>query len=51
VASGEALMAIHGRALALLAGRGNDHLFVQKYALFVRGRWPLGMRDSNFFLF
>jgi hypothetical protein len=51
VASGAALMAVHCRALALLAGRGEDHLFMQKYALFARGRWPLGMRDSTFTLF
>jgi hypothetical protein len=51
VASGAALMALHCRALALLAGRGDDHVFVQKYALFARGRWPLGMRESNFLLF
>jgi hypothetical protein len=51
VASGAALMAIHCRALTLLAGRGNDHLFLQKFALFARGRWPPGMRESNSFLF
>jgi hypothetical protein len=50
VASGAALMAVHGRALALLAGRGGAHLFVQKYALFARGRWPLGLRGPETFL-
>lgn len=49
-ASGAALMATHGRALALLAGRGNAHPFVQKYALFARGRWPLGLRGPQTFL-
>jgi hypothetical protein len=51
VASGAALMAIHNRALALLAGCGQDHLFVQKYALFAAGRWPLGTRGTTFILF
>jgi hypothetical protein len=51
VASGAALMAAHNRALALLAGRGERHVFVQKYALFETGRWPLGLRDSTLFLF
>lgn len=51
VASGAALMAIHFRSLALLAGCGADHPFMQKYALFAGGRWPLGMRQSTFILF
>lgn len=51
VASGAALMALNNRALALLAGRGADHAFVQKYALFEAGRWPLGLRASTFILF
>ena len=50
VASGAALMAVHGRALALLAGREDAHPFVQKYALFARGRWPLGLRGPQTFL-
>lgn len=49
VASGAALMTVHCKALALLAGRGENHLFVQKYALFARGRWPLGMRATDSF--
>lgn len=49
-ASGAALMATHGRALALLAGRGDAHPFVQKYALFAQGRWPLGLRGPQTFL-
>jgi len=48
VASGAALTSIHLRALALLAGRGEHHVFVQKYALFAVGRFPLGMRKSTF---
>lgn len=51
VASGAALMALHNRSLALLAGRGAGHVFVQKYALFESGRWPLGLRASTLSLF
>lgn len=51
VASGAALTSIHLRALALLAGRGERHIFVQKYALFAAGRFPLGMRRSTFSFF
>jgi hypothetical protein len=51
VASGAALTSIHLRALALLAGREASHAFVQKYALFTAGRFPLGMRGSTFILF
>jgi hypothetical protein len=51
VASGAALMALNNRALALLAGRGDEHPFVQKYALFAAGRWPLGVRGETFLIF
>lgn len=51
VASGAVLMAIHNRALALLSGLGADHLFMQKYALFASGRWPLGTRGATLTLF
>jgi len=51
VASGAALMALHNRTLALLAGCGSDHVFVQKYALFAAGRWPLGSRGSALVFF
>lgn len=51
VASGAALMAIHNRALALLAGVGADHVFVQKYTLFASGRWPLGTLGTRLTLF
>ena len=51
VASGAALTSIHLRALALLAGCGELHVFVQKYALFAAGRFPLGMRGSIFTFF
>jgi hypothetical protein len=51
VASGAATMALHGAALARLAGRGPEHLFVRKYALFESGRWPLGVVGGLFYLF
>jgi hypothetical protein len=51
VVSGAALTSIHLRALALLAGRGEQHVFVQKYALFAMGRLPLGMHRSSFIFF
>jgi hypothetical protein len=51
VASGAALMALHNRSLALVAGCGPGHLFMQKYALFAAGRWPLGSRGTRLTLF
>ena len=51
VASGAALMALHNRTLALLAGCGRDHVFMQKYALFAAGRWPLGRRGTTLAFF
>jgi hypothetical protein len=50
-ASGMALLSAHQSALALLAGEGPDHHFVRKYALFVRGRWPLGYHSARFAIF
>jgi len=50
-ASGAASMALHGAALARLAGQGAEHLFVRKYALFEAGRWPLGVVAGSFYLF
>ena len=50
-ASGAATMALHGAALARLAGQGPDHLFVRKYALFESNRWPLGVVNDVFYLF
>lgn len=51
VASGATTMALHGAALARLAGQGPTHLFVRKYALFESGRWPLGVVAGVFYLF
>jgi hypothetical protein len=50
-ASGALLLAVHCRALARLCGRGDSHLFMRKYELFARGRWPLGVRDGTLILF
>ncbi len=50
-ATGMALLAAHQSALARLAGEGPDHRFVRKYALFVRGRWPLGYHSARFAIF
>jgi hypothetical protein len=50
-ASGAATMALHGAALARLAGQGPEHLFVRKYTLFESGRWPLGVVGASFYLF
>ena len=50
-ATGMALLAAHQGALARLAGEGPDHRFVRKYALFVRGRWPLGYHSARFAIF
>ena len=47
-ASGAALGAIHQHALAMLACSADLHVFMQKYALFAGGRFPLGMRDTTF---
>lgn len=38
-----ALLALHQDALARLAGAAPDHFFRLKLALFVAGRWPLGL--------
>jgi hypothetical protein len=50
-AAGALLMALHARALAQLSGCGETHLFVRKYALFLLGRWPLGVSDGALHLF
>lgn len=50
-AAGALLTALHARALAMLAGCGESHLFMRKYALFALGRWPLGVAHSALHLF
>jgi len=44
-------MALHDMALARLAGRDSEHLFVRKYRVFEAGRWPLGVLSGAFYLF
>ncbi|HUF21956.1 MAG TPA: hypothetical protein VMP00_14540 [Burkholderiales bacterium] len=51
VASGALLMALHCKALATVAQRGDGHLFMRKYALFALGRWPLGVRRGALHVF
>jgi hypothetical protein len=50
-ASAMALLAAHQNALAELAGEGRDHRFMQKYALWKGGRWPLGYHSARFVIF
>jgi hypothetical protein len=51
VGSGALLLSLHCQALARLCGRGESHVFMRKYELFSRGRWPLGVRDAALILF
>lgn len=50
-AAGAAALALHEHALARLAGAGDTHLFMRKYQLFTRGRWPLGVVHDTFHLY
>ena len=50
-AAGAALHAAHGAALSLVAGAGDDHPFRRKFALFTRGRWPIGIAGLTFNIF
>lgn len=51
-AAGAGVQACHNAALLLLAGRADDsHPFALKYALFERGRWPVGLIGSTLHLF
>jgi hypothetical protein len=43
VAAGAAAQACHQQALAVLASAPSEHAFAQKFRLFARGRWPLGL--------
>ena len=46
-----ALLAVHHRVLALLAGAPQGHPFFGKHALFAAGRWPLGCLDGRYHVF
>ena len=50
-AAGAALHAAHGAALSLVAGADDDHPFRRKFALFTRGRWPIGIAGLTFNIF
>lgn len=50
-AAAAALLCLHQHALARLAGAGDEHPFLRKYALFARGRWPLGLNAGRYGLY
>lgn len=50
-AVGAGIQAAHGVALTLVAGSDEDHPFRRKFALFARGRWPIGIAGLTFNLF
>jgi len=50
-ASGAVLMAAHQSALARLAGEDAAHFFVRRFAVFERGRWPLGLYRGQYIVF
>lgn len=50
-AAGAAIQAAHGAALALITEAEPDHPFHRKFALFARGRWPIGIAGLTFNLF
>ncbi|WP_424468896.1 hypothetical protein [Parvibaculum sp.] len=50
-AAGAAIQAAHGATLALITEAEADHPFHRKFALFARGRWPIGIAGLTFNLF
>jgi hypothetical protein len=50
-AAGAAIQAAHGAALALITEAETGHPFHRKFALFARGRWPIGLAGLSFNLF
>ncbi len=50
-AAGAAVQAAHNAALALIAGAEEDHPFRAKFALFARGRWPIGVSGLTLNIF
>lgn len=50
-AAGAALQAAHGAALSLIVGAADDHPFRRKFALFARGRWPIGIAGLTLNIF
>lgn len=50
-AAGAALQAAHGAALTLIVDSDDDHPFRRKFALFTRGRWPIGVAGLTLNIF
>jgi hypothetical protein len=50
-ATGSALLSAQQNALAEMAGQAPGHRFRRKFALFERGRWPLGYHAARFVIF
>ncbi len=50
-AAGAALQAAHGAALTLIVEADDDHPFRRKFALFTRGRWPIGIAGLTLNIF
>lgn len=50
-AAGAALQAAHGAALTLIVETEDDHPFRRKFALFTRGRWPIGVAGLTLNIF
>lgn len=50
-AAGAALQTAHGAALTLIVGTEDDHPFRRKFALFTRGRWPVGVAGLTLNIF
>ncbi|MEQ8266116.1 MAG: hypothetical protein RH982_02895 [Parvibaculum sp.] len=50
-AAGAALQAAHGAALTLIVETEEDHPFRRKFALFTRGRWPIGVAGLTLNIF
>ncbi len=50
-AAGAALQAAHGAALTLIVESDDDHPFRRKFALFTRGRWPIGIAGLTLNIF
>ncbi len=50
-AAGAAAHSLHQYGIAQFAGESEEHLFAVKFRLFLAGRWPLSVDDTNFYIF
>ncbi len=50
-AAGAALQAAHGAALTLIVDADDNHPLRRKFALFTRGRWPIGIAGLTLNIF